>query len=147
MSEYKNGLSAIKALYEEYITEVEQLERDKKPADGLLGFGKKISDDPCHDRFSERLRKMLEDYAAEKPDTSDIRAVLEYIYSIQTEHKDPVSAYWLMNAVHGFTADLVKILSREDASALCEFYEKKCPRSERFPVQKKVIKALKSAAK
>lgn len=147
MSEYRNGLSAIKALYDEYISEVEQLERRKKPADGLLGFGKKIADDPCHDRFSERLGKMLEDYAAEKPDTSDIREVLEFIYSIQTEHKDPVSVYWLLNAVHGFTAELVGMLSREDASALYEFYEKKCPRSERFPVQKKILNALKSAAK
>ena len=147
MSEYRNGLSAIKALYDEYISEVEQLESSKKPADGLLGFGNKIADDPCHDRFSERLRKMLEDYAAEKPDTTDIRGVLEYIYSVQTEHKDPVSVYWLLNAVHGFTEELVGMLSRDDASALFEFYEKKCPRSERFPVQKKVLKALKSAAK
>ena len=147
MSEYKIGLRAVKALYEEYISEVEQLEQNRKPADGLFGLGKKIADDPCHDRFSERLRNMLEDYAAEKPDTSDVRAVLEYIYSIQTEHKDPVSVYWLMNAVHGFTVELAEMLSREDASALCELYEKNCPRSERFPVQKKVLKALKSAAK
>ena len=147
MSEYQNGLNAVKALYEEYISEVEQLERNKKPADGLFGLGKKTADDPCHDRFSERLRKMLEDYAAEKPDTSDVRTVLEYIYSIQMEHRDPVSVYWLMNAIHGFTVGLAEMLSREDASVLCELYEKNCPRSERFPVQKKVIKALKSAAK
>ncbi len=147
MSEYRNGLTAVRALYEEYIDEVGRLERNKKPADGLLGFGKKISEDPCHDRFAERIEGLLREYAAEKPGSADIREVLEYIYSIQREHKDPVCAYWLMNAVHGFTVELAGMLSREDASALYELYERNCPRRERFPVQKKVLKALKSAAK
>ena len=40
MSEYKNGLASVRALYDEYISEVEKLEYSKKPTDGLLGFGK-----------------------------------------------------------------------------------------------------------
>ena len=147
MSEYKNGLASVRALYDEYISEVEKLEYSKKPTDGLLGFGKKSSDDSCHDFFSKQLKKTLENYAEEKPDSSDISIVLEYIYSIQNEHKDLVSAYWLMKAAHGFTEELVGMLSREDASKLYEFYDKIIPRRDRFPVQKKILKALKMATK
>ena len=147
MSEYRYGLPAIRSLYEEYISEVEKLEKNKKPADGILGFGKKISEDPCHERFSEQLQMLLENYAGEKPDSSDIREVLSYIYSVQNEHRDPVSAYWLMKAVHGFTIELAGMLSGEDAAFLYELYEKNCPRRERFPIQKKVLKALKMSGK
>lgn len=147
MSENKKVISFVKDLYDDYISEVERLEGSKKPTDGLLGIGKKTSDDICHEVFSKQLQILLDNFSAEKPSSSDIKEVLEYIYSIQNEHKDLISAYWLLKAVHGFTENLVGMLSREDASALYEFYDQLIPRSERFPVQKKVLKALKSAAK
>ena len=109
-------------------------------------MGKKISDDPCHECFSDKLEKLLKEYAVSKPASAEIREVLSYIYSVQKENKEYLSAYWLMNAVHGFTFELIDMLSGEDASAVYELYDKNCPRRERFPVQKKVLKALKLAA-
>lgn len=139
-------LDKVKELYGEYIAQVQKLEKEKKIGDGLFGMGKKISDDPCHECFSDKLEKLLKEYAVSKPASAEIREVLSYIYSVQKENKEYLSAYWLMNAVHGFTFELIDILSREDASAVYELYDKNCPRRERFPVQKKVLKALKLAA-
>lgn len=140
-------LDDIKALYAEYASEVERLEGSRKLGDGLFGMGKKVSDDPCHDRFSDRLEELLKDFVATSPASSEVSEVLSYIYNVQKDHRDFVSAYWLMNAVHGFTVELISFLTPQDAGELAEQYEKICPRSERFPVQKKVLKALKSAAK
>ena len=140
-------LDDIKALYAEYASEVERLEGSRKLGDGLFGMGKKVSDDPCHDRFSDRLEELLKDFAATSPASSEVSEVLSYIYNVQKDHRDFVSAYWLMNAVHGFTVELISFLTPQDACELAEQYEKVCPRSERFPVQKRVLKALKSAAK
>ncbi|WP_295079521.1 hypothetical protein [Ruminococcus sp.] len=139
-------MDKVKELYGEYIAQVQKLEKEKKIGDGLFGMGKKISDDPCHECFSDKLEKLLKEYAVSKPASAEIREVLSYIYSVQKENKEYLSAYWLMNAVHGFTFELIDILSREDASAVYELYDKNCPRRERFPVQKKVLKALKIAA-
>lgn len=139
-------LQQVKALYDEYIAEVERIINEKKPVDGLFGMGRKIADDPCHDSFSDRLEKTLKEYAAEKPSSADVMELLAFIYTAQKEHRDPVSAYWLMNAVHGFTLELIGVLSCDEASALYELYDKTCTRSERFPVQKKVLKALKRAS-
>ena len=140
-------LDDIKTLYAEYASEVERLEGSRKLGDGLFGMGKKVSDDPCHDQFSARLEELLKDFAATSPASSEVSEVLSYIYNVQKDHRDFVSAYWLMNAVHGFTVELISFLTPQDAGELAEQYEKICPRSERFPVQKKVLKALKSAAK
>ena len=139
-------LDKVKELYDEYIAQVQKLEKEKKIGDGLFGMGKKISDDPCHECFSDKLEKLLKEYAVSKPASAEIREVLSYIYSVQKENKEYLSAYWLMNAVHGFTFELIDMLSGEDASAVYELYDKNCPRRERFPVQKKVLKALKLAA-
>ena len=45
------GLDTIKKICGDYIAEAEELERKRKPADGLFGIGTKPADDPCHDRL------------------------------------------------------------------------------------------------
>ena len=62
------AVDEIRAIYEEYAAEVEKLVSEKKLADGLFGMGKKIADDPCHDRFSEKLGTFLKEYASGSPD-------------------------------------------------------------------------------
>ena len=140
-------LEELKALYTGYIEKVSRLEMAKKPADGLLGFGKKISDDPCHEAFAEELEALLERFAQAGPSSEEVRRVLSFVYHAPAAYSEPASAYWMLNAVQGLTQELVKVLSREDASELLRQYEEDIPRSQRLPVQKKVGKALKAAAK
>lgn len=136
-------LGEIKALYQEYTEKVRQLEAESSPTDGLLGFGRKISDDRCHDLFAEQLEDMLKKFADSKPSSDEIYAVLEYICHAPAEYSEPESAYWMLNAVHGLVCGLAEGLSHDDAQRLMKQYETDIPRHKRLPVQKKLWNILK----
>ena len=138
-------LEGIQALYEAYWEKTKQLERDRKPGQGLLGFGSGPKDDPCHDRFAQDAEAFLKDLETAPPD--QIRDVLAFVYHTPLDHPEPLTAYWMMRAVHGLTLPLIGRLTAEDALALKEVYERDYPRRDRFPAQKKVLSALTRAAK
>ena len=136
------GLTEVRELYIDYINQVQKLEKEKKPGDGLFGMGKKISDDPCHEAFADKLDAILKEIEASGPSSEEAADVLEYIYHAQAEYISFTSAYWIMNAVHGLTLRLIRFLDSKDAEKLCEIYDREVPRRKRFPVQKKVASAL-----
>ena len=138
-----SGLPEIRALYDAYLETALALEADRKPGQGLLGFGKKPADDPCHPQFAEDLRVALAELEAEDPDSARRRAVLELILFAPTEHREPLSVYWMLVAVHGLTPSLIRGLDPADAAALGDRYGKTYPRWERLPIQKDVFRALK----
>ena len=136
------GISEVKKLYEEYIAEAEKLERDRKPTDGLFGMGKKTSDDPCHERFANELEAVLKSMTDSKPEPEKVYEVLDYIYRMPDEHKEPITVYWMLNAVHALTIDLIALLDKNYAEKLYTQYRKAIPRWKRLPVQKKVCSEL-----
>jgi hypothetical protein len=136
------AIAEVKALYEEYIAEAAKVESEHKPTDGLFGMGKKTADDPCHDRFTEKLEAMLKEFAESKPASAEVCEVLEYIYRMSYEHGEPLCVYWQLNAVHGLTLELVGMLDKQDAEKLYVQYRKMLPRWKRLPVQKKVFSEL-----
>ena len=140
-------LDDVRAVYEEYTAQVARLEGERKAWDGLFGMGKKLADDPCHDRFFEELERLLKAFAAEKPSSDEVSSLLEFIYHAPCDEEQPVSALMPMNAVHSLTLELTGMLSAEDGKRLLEQYKMDHPRSRRFPVHKNVIKALEKAAK
>ena len=133
----------IKALYGEYLLQAAKLESERKVGDGLFGMGTKPSDDPCHDEFAKKLEALIGEFASADPTSAEVREVLSYIYNMPAEHREPLSSYWMLNAVHGLTLGLAERLSPQDAEKLCKLYEKEIPRRKRLPVQKKVMSALK----
>ncbi|WP_303838596.1 hypothetical protein [Ruminococcus flavefaciens] len=135
-------LDQIRAVYEEYSSQVAKLEGERKVWDGLFGMGKKLSDDPCHERFIEELEKLLKGLAEEKPSSEVIRVVLEFIYSTPCDEEQPSGTVMPMNAVHSLTVGLAEQLSPADAAELLEQYTRYYPKSKRFPVHKTVIKTL-----
>lgn len=139
--------AAIQALFESYIAEAEQLERDKKPGDGLLGMPGGPKDDPCHDQFIADLEQLLQDMLAQKPASGEVKEALGYIYHASLEHRQPLTVYWMLQAVHGMTENLIALLTPQDAQSLQNAYEKDYRRWERLPAQKKVLSALKRAQK
>ena len=132
----------IRAVYDEYSSQVARLEGERKAWDGLFGMGKKLADDPCHDLFYEELEKLLKGLAEEKPSSEAIREVLEFIYRTPCDEEQPSSAVMPMNAVHSLTVELAGQLSPHDAAKLLEQYTRDYPKSKRFPVHKTVIKTL-----
>ena len=141
------GLERIQETASGYIAEAERLEREKKPTDGLFGMGSKPADDPCHDRFAADLEAVINDIAAQGAASSDAREMLSFIYSLASEHREPVSIYWMLCAVHGLTMPLIGLLDAEDAAALSRDYAFMFRRWERLPVQNNVYKTLRLKGK
>ena len=141
------GLAEIQALYREYLDEALRVELARKPMDGVFGLGKKPSDDPCHERFAAAMEAALKAFADTKPDSAAAREVLAYIYEAPVVNREPLSAYWMLTAVHGFTLALIESLNPEDAAALLTRYGKDFRRWNRLPVQQQVYAALKRVSK
>ena len=141
-----NELELIQGICEGYIAYAEELERKRKPTDGLLGMGSKPADDPCHDRFAEDMEKALNDMASQSPSSETVYSVLSYIYHLPVQHREPASIFWMLCAVHGLTLDMTKLLGTDDALALKKQYSADFSRWERLPAQQKVYKALKQSA-
>ncbi len=140
-------LGPVRELYEQYIARTEQLERDRKPGEGILGLGGGPKDDPCHERFAKELEELLNGILAEEPGSGEVRELLEYIYRAPQVHPQPLTAYWTLQAVHGMTAPLAARLDPADAQAVRDEYVKTYRRWERLPAQKKALEALDRARK
>lgn len=140
-------LERIQRLYQDYLAEVDRLERARKPGEGLLGMGGGPADAPCHDRFAKDLETVLRALSGARLPPDQVRAVLEYIYHIPVEHRDSKTAYWMLAAVHSLTLELAGQLAPADAKALRGQYTRDYPRWERLPAQKRVLSALDAAQK
>ncbi len=143
----EHSMQQLASLYENYLDEALKVELARKPGEGIFGIGKKPSDDPCHDRFTENLKKLLEDFRASTPESAEVREALRYIYRAPKEHPEPKTAYWLLIAVQSLTKELVPLLSGEDAAALAKEYTGIYKRWERLPIQKQILDALKKTSR
>ena len=147
MPEREQTLSRQRELYESYLKEVELLELNRKPGAGYFGMKGGPADDPCHDRFAERLRALYEELTAQGLDSTAARELMAYACTAPLGGDVPRTAYWMLIAVQSLTQPLIAPLRSADAAALVELYEKSFRRNERMPAQIKLIKALKAAAK
>ena len=139
-------LDGIKAICESYIAKVTELERKRKPADGLFGIGSMPADDPCHDRFAADMESALSTLAGDVLSSQEVCGILSYVYHLPCEHKEPVSIYWMLCAVHGYTLPLIHTLDATDRKLLCSRYASDFRPWERLPVQKQVYNALKKSS-
>ena len=139
-------LARMERLTEDYLADADKLERSRKPNE-LFGLKFGPSDDPLHERFAKDLAELMKDFAAERPDSAALRAVLEKLFGAAKTYPEPRSAHWMLVAVQGLSKELIPGLSREDAAALTKDFEAAWPRRNRLPVQDDVLKLLKKAAK
>ena len=139
-------LETIQRLYGDYLDKTEELERQRKPGDGLLGMGGGPDRDVCHDAFVRDLTAAMQELAQSAVPSDDLRGILEYMYEIPLRHRDNSLAYWMLLAVQGLTAELIPRLEPRDASELLRRYRDAYPRFERLPVQKNVLSSLKARA-
>ncbi len=137
-----NWEEQVRGLWEAYIAKTEQLERDKKPGAGILGLTPGPKDDACHDQFAADAEGLLADMLAAAPSSAETLAALEYIYEAPLEHRQPLTAYWMLQAVHRLTVPVISLLAPEDAGPLRARYAKIYRRRERLPAQKAVLAAL-----
>ncbi len=140
-------IARLETLYREYCTVVDHLEHNRRLRDGFLGLGGGPAEDPCHTRFQVDVAAVLTDFADGEPDSEALREVLSYLYEIPRSMTAPKSAYWMLIAVQGLTAELIARLAPGDAQQLAARYTELYPRRERLPVQDELLKRLKKAAK
>ena len=138
-------LYRLESLYNEYLETVIRLESERKLGDGMFGLRPGPKDNPCHDRFDQDLKVLLEELTPGETDSALLRDVLGYIYDAPPKNPDPKSSYWMLIAVQDLTKDLIRGLAPEDADALAERYIENYPRSQRLPVQSEIVKLLLAA--
>ncbi len=137
-------LARLETLYADYLKTVQNLEDNRKLGEGMFGFRGGPADNPCHDRFADDLRALLEDFSSQEPCSADVRELLAWIYDAPKRFPRPRTASWMLLAVHGLTSPLTDRLSSEDARSLCEDYSKRYKRWERLPNQVELLKKLKA---
>ena len=138
-------LEIMQKLYMDYIEQAAAAQKKQRMGDGILGFGRKASDDPCHERFIENLSRQMAEFIEAGISSQDLREVMAYVFQAQNQHREPVSQYWMLIAAHSTVQDMIPLLNREDAAALRELYGNLFKRRECLPVQTKIMKRLEKA--
>lgn len=138
-------LEQVTQLYQAYTEQVAALEANRKFGQGIMGFGGRVSDHPCHDQFFRSLHELTAAFGRDGISPEDARAVVEKILREPRRDAEGRSVFWMMIAAHGAAQALIPSLKREDAEALLAWYAQAYRKRERLPVQTQVIKALEKA--
>ena len=109
MPERESFLDGLRACYEDYRDRVEELERGRKPGEGIFGMRGGPKDDPCHERFAQELRERFAAFAAESPSSGEVRRVLDFVYTEPLRRPAPASGIWMLHAVQGLIDFLVSL--------------------------------------
>ena len=141
-------LSQLNALYSEYLSEMERLNREHSNLRGafshiLGGSSSGIGSDSCNDRFSEGVKKCLEAFAESNPSCDDAAEVFRFVMKQDHISSCGQSASLMLQAVHGYLIPLAEFLSAEAATELYKEYKDLNSRESLLPVQKQLVKALK----
>ncbi|MBE5803575.1 MAG: hypothetical protein E7316_03585 [Clostridiales bacterium] len=138
---------ALRSLIDEYLCQVDQLLRDAKPSDGLLGMGKAPQHDPCHEAFDQQVEACLSSAAAQELSSSEASNLAEILLFSEKLRDVPLCAGWMLIAVHRHCLLLVPLLTAQAAADLYERYRKAYPIHRRLPVQRELLKALQQRIK
>ena len=130
-----------------YWQDMEKCQQKSKVTDGLLGFGRSIKDDPCHERFDERVEQIVSEVCASAPSPEDAARLARLLLIRNDTASWHVSAQWMLRAVERHALPLIPLLTKEDASSLQKAYAARYKPWERLPVQKEIEKALKAKSR
>ena len=142
MDEY---FAALEQAFTIYRQDLEICVRKSRPTDGLLGFGHSLKDDPCHERFDEKIKAAADGIAAASPSPEDaaraVKTLLEHELSSW-----PLAAQWMLRAIERHSLPLIPFLAPDTAQVLLKEYAARYKRWDRLPVQQEIYQALKRQA-
>lgn len=145
--EYTEELRRILEIYREAVARVE---KNKKPYDGLLGMGKKPSDDACHEQMDQGVAALIQRVAGVNDeaagvvpaDPSAVDALLSGLMHAAKEFDGPEYARIALVAAQRHGIPLIPRMTAAGRAELCAWYDKAYPRRLRFPIQKQIVDAL-----
>ena len=139
-------MESLKELYSDYARDVEAQEKTRRPTEGMLGIGRKPGEDPCHERFFNRLGALTEEMARDGVSGDELAETAKMILTEEKRTALPSYAHWMLLAAHRHVLPLIPHLTPDAAGRLLSEYESAYPRFRRLPMQKEIIKALRQAA-
>ena len=143
-----NYTDELNGILDMYRLAVEQVERNKKPYDGLLGMGRKPSDDACHEQMDHAVEELMQKAAgiedpASAADAAGTDALLNLLMRAAREYKGPEYARIALTAAQRHGIPLISGMTAEGRKSLRDWYDLAYPRRMRFPIQKTIMDALK----
>ena len=138
--------ATLRGICEEYLLQVDQLLRNAKPGDGLLGMGKAPQHDPCHDAFDQQVETCVTAAIGEGLSPAEASQLATVLLLFEREREAPPCASWMLIAIHRHGLRLVPLLSSQGAAELYQQYRKAYPIHRRLPVQRELLKALRQQA-
>ncbi len=138
-------LTELDRLYADYEEQFRQMERRRRPGEGMFGLGRGPGDHPCHGQFAQDMEELLQQYAAQGPSPEETAQALDYICFAPLSRRDN-AVYWMMVAVHAYTVPLAERLDPEDAAGLLRRYQTAFPKSGWLPAQIELGRTLKKRA-
>ena len=139
----EENLAALEQAFISYREEIEAFERKSKPMDGLLGFGRSLRNDSCHDRFDERVAQAVNGICGLQPTPETAERAVRMLISRDDFSAWPLAAQWMLRAVERHSIPLIPFLTSAASAALYSEYARRYRPWDRLPVQKDVLKALK----
>lgn len=132
--------------FSDYRKDIDSYERRRKPTDGLFGLGRSLRDDPCHERFDERVAGIVAALCALPPAPDDVARAVTLLLGHDDGQPWPLAAEWMLRAIERHALPLIPHLCSAAAADLARAYARRYKRYDRLPAQQQVYKALKAAA-
>ena len=137
--EWKQEMDAMMAEYDAAVVEVQ---KKRKPLDGVLGLGSHPGDAACHEILDGKVQALCQ-RAETEADPGEKKELLEEIYRLPGRWNGPEYARLMLIALQRHTLGLIPGMDVEDRKSMAEWYQKEWPRVQRLPIQDSVLKALK----
>ncbi len=132
--------------FADYQQDVETYQRNSKPTDGLLGFGRSLQHDACHDRLDRRVQAAVESLVSAEPSPEEAKQALQQLLARDDAGSWPLAAQWMLRAIERHGLPLIPFLSKADSAAFLSRYTACYKPWDRLPNQREVCKALKARA-
>ena len=144
MSRYADEFSGI---LEKYRQDLQKLESESRPGDGLFGFGRKKEDHPCHTAMDQAAEALCTRLAGDpEADSQEASGLLRLLLEAASACPWPDHARWMLIAAQRHGMLLVPRLSPEDAEDIAGRFAAAVNRRDRVPVQETLMKALRRRA-
>lgn len=143
-----NVTEQMELLCQYYFEESAQVFRNAKIGDGLFGMGDDPKKNPCHQRFYDNMEQLMKECSAGNMTSKQTGEVVFALLTAEDRHKDQnETVKWMLMATQGLSLPMIPRMEAAEAASLLKWYSGYYSFLERFPMQRKVIAALKKAAR